>query len=166
LPETATAGRSEVHLARDGRYMGLVTLDDQVRPDAPRMFSDLRQLGYTSLLLTGDREDVARRICSVLAIDTWHAELTPEQKAELIEQLAPAAVMMVGDGINDAPALSKATIGCAIAGSTDIAVESANLILTRPHLANIPFALRLSQKTLINIKQNLAWAFSYNLIAI
>ncbi len=166
LPESPSAGRSEVHLARDGRYMGLVTLDDQVRPDAPRMFSDLRRLGYTCLLLTGDREDVARRICSVLAIDSWHAELTPEQKAEQIDQLAPAAVMMVGDGINDAPALSKATIGCAIAGSTDIAVESAHLILTRPHLANIPFALRLAQKTLINIKQNLAWAFSYNLIAI
>ncbi|MBW6509407.1 MAG: heavy metal translocating P-type ATPase [Desulfuromonadales bacterium] len=166
LPETATAGRSEVHLARDGRYIGLVTLDDEIRPDAQQMFNDLQRLGYTSLLLTGDREDVARRICSLLAIDTWHAELTPEQKALQIEQLAPAAVMMVGDGINDAPALSKATIGCAIAGSTDIAVESADLILTRPHLANIPFALCLAQKTLVNIKQNLAWAFSYNLIAI
>ena len=166
LPETATAGRSEVHLARDGRYIGLVTLDDEIRPDAQQMFNDLRRHGYTSLLLTGDREDVARRICSLLAIDTWHAELTPEQKALQIAALAPAAVMMVGDGINDAPALSKATIGCAIAGSTDIAVESADIILTRPHLANIPFALQLAQKTLVNIKQNLAWAFSYNLIAI
>jgi Cu2+-exporting ATPase len=166
LPETTTDGRSEVHLACDGRYIGLVTLEDQVRADAPRMFSDLKRLGYTSLLLTGDREDVARRICSMLAIETWYAELTPEQKTEQIDQLAPAAVMMVGDGINDAPALSKATIGCAIAGSTDIAVESADLILTRPHLANIPFALCLAQKTLVNIKQNLAWAFSYNLIAI
>ncbi len=166
LPETPTAGRSEVHLARDGHYIGLVTLDDEIRPDAQQMFNDLHRHGYTSLLLTGDREDVARRICSLLAIDTWHAELTPEQKALQIEALAPAAVMMVGDGINDAPALSKATIGCAIAGSTDIAVESADLILTRPHLANIPFALQLAQKTLVNIKQNLAWAFSYNLIAI
>ncbi len=166
LSETASAGRSEVHLARDGRYIGMVTLEDQIRPDASRMFTDLHRLGYASLLLTGDREDVARRISSVLTIDTWHAELTPEQKALKIEQLAPAAVMMVGDGINDAPALSKATIGCAIAGSTDIAVESADLILTRPHLANIPFALHLAQKTLVNIKQNLAWAFSYNLIAI
>ncbi len=166
LPQTAGAGSSEAHLARDGQYIGLVILEDQIRPDAPRMFSDLQRLGYTSVLLTGDREDVARRICSVLAIDSWHAELTPEQKAVQIEQLAPAAVMMVGDGINDAPALSKATIGCAIAGSTDIAVESADLILTRPYLANIPFALYLAQKTLVNIKQNLAWAFSYNLIAI
>ncbi len=166
LPQTAGAGYSEVHLARDGHYIGLVTLEDQLRPDAPRMFSDLQRLGYTSLLLTGDRKDVARRISSELAIDSWHAELTPEQKAEHIGQLSPAAVMMIGDGINDAPALSKATIGCAIAGSTDIAVESADLILTRPHLANIPFALRLAQKTLVNIRQNLAWAFSYNLVAI
>jgi len=166
LPETAGAGRSEVHLARDGQYIGLVTLEDEIRPDAQEMFNDLHHRGYTSLLLTGDREDVAHRISSLLAIGAWHAELTPEQKAEQIQQLAPAAVMMVGDGINDAPALSKATIGCAIAGSTDIAVESADLILTRPHLANIPFALQLAQKTLVNIKQNLAWAFSYNLIAI
>ena len=166
LPETGPTGRSEVHLARNGCYLGLVTLDDQVRPDAKQMFTDLRRRGYTSLLLTGDREDVARRISTQLAIDSYYAELTPEQKAEHIDRLAPARVMMVGDGINDAPALSTAAIGCAIAGSTDIAVESADLILTRPQLANIPFALRLAKKTLTNIKQNLAWAFSYNLIAI
>ena len=166
LPETGPTGRSEVHLARNGCYLGLVTLDDQIRPDAEQMFTDLRRRGYTSMLLTGDREDVARRISSHLAIDSYDAELTPEQKAEHIDRLAPAGVMMVGDGINDAPALSTAAIGCAIAGSTDIAVESADLILTRPQLANIPFALRLAKKTLTNIKQNLAWAFSYNLIAI
>lgn len=166
LPRIASTGRSEVHLARNGRYLGLVALDDAIRPDAKQMLAALHRHGYRSLLLTGDREDVARKICASLAIDSCHAELTPEQKAEHIDKLAPAAVMMVGDGINDAPALAKASIGCALAGGTDIAVESAHLILTRPNLVNIPLALRLSKKTLTNIKQNLVWAFSYNLVAI
>ena len=166
VPETDSAGRSEVHLARNGRYIGHVTLDDEVRPDAGQMFADLRKHGYKSLLLTGDRTEVAQRISAQLDIDSWYAELTPEQKAEQVNRLAPARTMMIGDGINDAPALSSAAIGCAIAGSTDIAVESADLILTRPQLTNIPFALKLAKKTLTNIRQNLAWAFSYNLIAI
>lgn len=166
LPDLETDERSEVHLARDKIYLGHVTLDDQIRPDAERMFADLHRLGYKTILLTGDREEVARKISTALRIGAYYAEQTPEQKAHQIDQLAPAQIMMIGDGINDAPALSRATIGCAIAGSTDIAVESADLILTRPHLANIPLALMLARKTLINIKQNLFWAFSYNLIAL
>lgn len=159
-------GRSEIHLAQDSSYLGCVALDDPLRPDAAAMFADLHRLGYTCLLLTGDRQDVARRISAELGLDDYRTELTPEQKAEVIAALPQGSVMMIGDGINDAPALSRAAIGCAIAGGTDIAVESANLILTRPQLATIPLALRLAQRTLTNIRQNLFWAFSYNLIAI
>ncbi|MFO7577448.1 MAG: heavy metal translocating P-type ATPase [Pelovirga sp.] len=166
LPPLANDDRSEVHLARNGCYLGAVALEDQLRSDARDMFASLHHAGYTTLLLTGDRAVVAERVSRELQIGSYHAELTPRQKAELITRLPAAAVMMVGDGINDAPALSSAAIGCALAGSTDIAVESADLILTRPDLTNIPFALRLARKTLVNIKQNLLWAFSYNLVAI
>jgi len=166
LPQLATNGQSEVHLAREGEYLGYVTLEDQLRPDAGQLLQALRQADYPTLLLTGDRWDVAGRICRELQIEKYQAELTPEMKACRITELSDAKIMMVGDGINDAPALSRAAIGCAIAGSTDIAVESADLILTRPKLMNLLFALQLSKQSLRIIRQNLLWAFSYNLIAI
>jgi Cu2+-exporting ATPase len=162
----AASAQSEVHLAEGHRYLGFVSLADQLRPDALSLLQLLRRRGYHTRLLTGDRAEVGRRISAELGIEEFHAGLTPEQKAQRIALEPKDAVMMIGDGINDAPALSQAAVGCAIAGSTDIAVESADLILTRPNLLNLAFALRLSKDCLGIIKQNLLWAFSYNLVAI
>ena len=166
LPKEKTSGQSEVHLATNGTYLGYLTLDDQVRPDANQLMTLLHRMGYRTLLLTGDRQEVADRISRLLQIDSFFADQTPEDKAARIAERSGDRIMMIGDGINDAPALSSADIGCAIAGSTDIAVESADLILTRPKLANLGYALQLSKFTMRIIKQNLLWAFSYNLVAI
>jgi len=168
LPAEESSGQSEVHLAEEGKYLGYVTMADQLRPDARQLLKSIRRMEYRTLLLTGDRQDVAERICQTLQIDTFFAGQTPEDKATRIMERSGSGVrvMMIGDGINDAPALSQADIGCAIAGSTDIAVESADLILTQPKLMNLAFALKLSHFTMRVIKQNLLWAFSYNLIAI
>lgn len=166
LPETDDSIDSEVHCAENGQYLGYVCLADPMREDAGDLFAWLRRNGYSSCLLTGDRLQVAQRIGEQLNISQIEAELTPEEKAERISAAPADELMMVGDGINDAPALSRAAIGCALAGSTDIAVESADLILTRPQLMNLPFSLQLSRQCMRIIRQNLLWAFSYNLIAI
>lgn len=167
LPKSANiSASSEVHLAQAGVYYGWVELNDSPREDAGTVTSTLKRLGYQTLLLTGDREDVAATLTEQLDIDSYHAQLTPADKARLIDQLPTGQVMMVGDGINDAPALTTAHVGCTLAGSTDIAVESADLILTRPKLSNLLLALNLSRSCLRIIRQNLFWAFSYNLIAL
>lgn len=160
------SSNSEVHLAQNGEYRGWIELSDQAQEDAATLISTLKQAGYQTLLLTGDRTDAAAALSAQLNLDNYHAQLTPADKAQLIEQWPDSRVMMVGDGINDAPALSAARIGCTLAGSTDIAVESADLILTRPKLSNLLTALNLSRCSMKIIRQNLLWAFSYNLIAL
>ena len=157
---------SEVHLAIDNAYKGYVELSDTPREDATALTSQLRCMNYQTILLTGDHRDVAEALTNELGLDSFYAELTPAEKAKLIENLPADRVMMVGDGINDAPALSTAKVGCSLAGSSDIAIESADLILTRAKLNSLIVALNLSRKSMWIIKQNLFWAFSYNLIAL
>jgi len=149
-------------------YHGVIQLEDQLRENAAEVINKLQYEGLSTLLLTGDHPDTARRISDELKIESWQAELTPNDKAQLINDSLQRGekVMMVGDGINDAPALTSATVGCALAGSTDIAVESADLILARPDLNNLHFALKLARRSLKIIRQNLIWAFTYNLVAI
>ncbi len=167
LPDSVEKStNSEVHLAHAGQYYGWVELHDTPREDAEKVTATLKRLGYKTTLLTGDRKKVAASLTKRLGIDSYHAQLTPADKARLIEQLPAAQVMMVGDGINDAPALTTAQVGCTLAGSTDIAVESADLILSRPKLSNLLLALSLSRHSMRIIRQNLFWAFSYNLIAL
>ncbi len=168
LPQTAGVANSEVHLARNNVYHGVIHLEDQVRDKAAEVLGNLRQAGFSTLLLTGDHPDTARRIARQLGIENWQAELTPADKAQFIKDALGRGekIMMVGDGINDAPALSTATVGCALAGGTDIAVECADLVLVRPELGKLLFALRLARRSLRIIRQNLFWAFSYNLVAI
>jgi Cu2+-exporting ATPase len=132
------------------------------------VINNLHRTGLTTQLLTGDQPTTAERISRQLGIDSWQAELTPEDKARIISAAVNKGdkLMMVGDGINDAPALTSATVGCALAGSTDIAVESADLILSRPDLNKLHFAIKLARRSLWIIRQNLVWAFTYNLVAI
>lgn len=165
-PSVSASTNSEVHLAEGGNYCGYIELDDRLRAEAQEVVGQLKQNGYQTMLLTGDRHDVADALSQRLQLDSFHAELTPAVKAELIEQIPAGQVMMVGDGINDAPALTTARVGCTLVGSTDIAIESADLILTRPQLGRLLFALNLAKNSMRIIRQNLFWAFSYNLIAL
>jgi Cu2+-exporting ATPase len=167
LDETMqNSSNSCVHLAQNGIYRGWAELSDTTRPDAANLISGLTRSGYQTLLLTGDRKGVAEALTKQLAINHYYAELTPADKARLLEEQPLKPVMMVGDGINDAPALTTAQIGCTLAGSTDIAVESADLILSRARLINILTALRLANGSMRIIRQNLFWAFSYNIVAL
>ncbi|HKJ04474.1 MAG TPA: heavy metal translocating P-type ATPase [Geopsychrobacteraceae bacterium] len=167
-PRTEVVGASAVHIALNGNYRGAINLKDQVRDEAAAVISKLNKEGFSTLLLTGDQPSTARQVADLLTIENWQAELTPADKAQVIEDELKKGkrIMMVGDGINDAPALTAATVGCALAGSTDIAVESADIILARPDLGKLYFALKLSRRSLRVIRQNLLWAFTYNLVAI
>ena len=168
VPETTAESNSEVHIALDKVYHGAIMLEDQLRDNAVQVINNLHRTGLTTQLLTGDQPTTAERISRQLGIDSWQAELTPEDKARIISAAVNKGdkLMMVGDGINDAPALTSATVGCALAGSTDIAVESADLILSRPDLNKLHFAIKLARRSLWIIRQNLVWAFTYNLVAI
>ena len=116
--------------------------------------------------MTGDRRAVAEDLCETLGISDFRAGLTPQEKADILEELPAQETLMVGDGINDAPALTAARVGCSLGGSTDIAMEAADLLLTRPDLPKLLTALNLARRSMTIIRQNLAWAFSYNLFAL
>ena len=168
IPKTTTTSTlTEVHLAMGSLYQGVIYLDDQTRPEAPIAIADLKGLGIEPVMLTGDHEQAARQIAEPLAI-SFSAGLPPEQKADWVKetQARKRPVVMVGDGINDAPALSAATVGCAMAGSTDIALDTADLVLTRPDLNKLVLALTIARRALRIIHQNLFWAFFYNILMI
>lgn len=164
--DTESHAASEVHIAQNGVYLGYLKLADQTRPEAKRLIVALQKLHIKTLLLTGDLESVAKTLAEKLGMDSYAAGQSPEEKAQTLEQLTDQRTMMVGDGINDAPALAAAGIGCSLAGSTDIAVENADLLLTRANLSSLLLALTLSKKCMRIIRQNLCWAFSYNLLAL
>lgn len=159
---------SVVHVSLGRRYLGCLFLADRLRSEVPGVISQLRGLGLRSTMLTGDHAESGRAIADQAGIEQVEAGLRPEDKAVwLAEQRAAGRrVLMVGDGINDAPALAEAEVGCAMDGSTDIALENSDLVLTRPDLKRLVEALRLSRRALGIIRQNLGWAFAYNLIAL
>lgn len=167
LPESGTTSLTEVHLAIGNRYQGVIYLDDASRPEAAKAIAGFKRLGLKPVMLTGDHEQAARRVAGPLAID-FLAGLTPERKAEWIKETQDRQrpVLMVGDGINDAPALSAAAVGCAMAGGTDIALDTADLVLTRPDLGGLVQALTIARRALRVIHQNLFWAFFYNILMI
>jgi Cu2+-exporting ATPase len=159
---------TEVHVACGESYCGVILLEDPVRTSAEDIAGRFGALGIRTALLTGDRHAAAERISKGLRIGTTLAELSPQEKSDWIEARMQEGerVLMVGDGINDAPALSAASVGCAMAGGTDIALETSDLILTRPDLECLEEALRIARRTLRIIRQNLFWAFAYNLLAL
>lgn len=159
-----SADCTRVHVACNSHYLGCIELNDLPRGDAAACIKRLHQLGIRTAMLTGDRQATGNKIARETGIDQVYAELNPQDKTDWIEQ--QTSVMMVGDGINDAPALTAADVGCAMAGGTDIALETSDLVLTRPDLHRLVDAVEMARKTLRIIRQNLFWAFVYNLTAI
>jgi Cu+-exporting ATPase len=166
--QLSAQGETPMFFAADGHLMGLISVADPVKETSAAAIQALKQQGIRTVLLTGDRQAAAEHIGALVGVDDVIAQVLPEEKAGVVQQLQAQGrkVMMVGDGINDAPALTAATVGCAIGTGSDIAIESADLVLMRSDLRDVPRALRLSSLTLRNIKQNLFWAFCYNTIGI
>jgi Cu+-exporting ATPase len=156
-----------IYITRNGIWVGWIDLADEIRPEAAQVINQLRQAGYKTILLSGDRKFKCQQLAEELGIEEWYGEQRPEQKLERIEALnAIAPVAMVGDGINDAPALAKATIGISVGNAAQIAMQSAHIVLMNNGLKNLPLALGVGKATYQTIRQNLFWAFAYNIIAI
>src|SRR5690606_819986 len=164
----ATSGRSLVHVAQGGRLLGLVGITDALRPSSKEAIAELRQMGVRTMLLSGDLVATARRVAAEVGIDEVQAEVRPAQKAAEVRRVQQTGrfVAMVGDGINDAPALAQADIGIAIGAGTDVAIQAAQVVLMRSDPLDIARAIRLSKATVRKMKQNLAWASVYNILAI
>jgi len=157
----------DLYLYKNEAFIGALKISDTLRDDAIATIQELNEMGYNTILLSGDKKGKVEDIAKVLGIKTFYAEQNPEQKNKKLDELmqqAPTA--MVGDGINDAPALARATVGISLSESTQIAIQSANLILSNNQLSTLPKAIRLGIYTDQTIKQNLFWAFIYNVVAI
>ena len=166
--ELATQGQTPMFFAESGTLLGLISVADPVKATSVDAIRAMKAQGIRTVLLTGDNRAAADHIGALVGVDEVIAEVLPEEKAGVIQRLQNEGrkVMMVGDGINDAPALTAATVGCAIGSGSDIAIESADIVLMRDDLQDVSRALRLSGLTLKHIKQNLFWAFCYNTIGI
>ena len=164
----AAQGQTPMYFARGGALLGLISVADPVKETSAAAIRKMKEQGIRTVLLTGDNRAAAEHIGALVGVDEVIAEVLPEEKAGVVERLQSQGrrVMMVGDGINDAPALTAATVGCAIGSGSDIAIESADIVLMRSDLQDVPRAIRLSRLTLRDIKQNLFWAFCYNTIGI
>lgn len=161
-------GKTAMFIAVDKKFAGIVAVADTVKETAKTAMEQLKKMGMELVMLTGDNERTARAIANEVGIDRVIAEVLPEQKAEKIKQLQAEGkkVAMIGDGINDAPALATADIGIAIGTGTEVAIEAADVTILAGELLLVPKAIRLSGATIRNIKQNLFWAFAYNTIGI
>ncbi len=160
-------GRTVVHVAQAGRVMGLIAIADAIRPTSKAAMTKLRERGIEVIMLTGDNAATARRIAKDLGIDSVLADVLPGQKAAKLKELQAAGkkVGMVGDGVNDAPALTQADVGFAIGAGTDVAMESADVVLMKSDPYDVVAAIELSHATLRTMHQNLWWAVGYNVIA-
>jgi Cu+-exporting ATPase len=161
-------GKTVMVVALDSVPAGLIAVSDELKPDSAQAIARLHELGLKIVMLTGDNLETARAIATRVAIDRIFAEVRPDEKAVKVRELQAAGekVGMVGDGINDAPALAQADVGLAIGTGTDVAIESAGVILSSGSLNGVPRAIRLSRMTLRTIAQNLFWAFGYNVVLV
>jgi len=175
VPETVRAqveslaeqGKTPLFFSQDRKLLGVIAVADVIKPDSPQAVSELRNMGIRVVMLTGDNERTARAIGAQAGVDEVIAGVLPDGKERVIRELKRRGrVAMVGDGINDAPALTRADMGIAIGAGTDVAIDAADVVLMKSRLSDVPAAIRLSRATLRNIHQNLFWAFFYNTIGI
>ena len=156
-----------IALAVDARFMGFFVIADQLKEDTPAAIAQLKQLGITPVMVTGDHPISAHAIAAQAGIDEVIAQVLPQEKGEVVKRFQQVhKVAMVGDGINDAVALTQSDVGIAIGSGSDVAVESADVILMKDSIHDVVTAIRLSKAVIRNIKQNLFWAFFYNSIGI
>ena len=160
-------GKTPLFFARDGKLCGIIAVADTIKEDSPQAIAEMRNMGIHVVMLTGDNERTAKAIGAKAGVDEVIAGVLPDGKESVIRQLQQKGkVIMVGDGINDAPALTSADIGIAIGAGADVAIDAADVVLMKSRLSDVPAAIRLSRATLRNIHENLFWAFIYNTIGI
>ena len=167
--KAATAqGQTPIFVASDGQLLGLITIADKVKNDSAATVKALQNMGVEVAMLTGDNEETAQAIAKEVGITFVISQVLPQEKTQAILDLQAEGkkVAMVGDGINDAPALATADIGISMGSGTDIAMESADIVLMKPAMLDIIKALKISRATIINIKENLFWAFIYNVLSV
>ena len=164
----AEAGKTALYIAADGRLLGLVAAADQVKETSAQAIREMEKMGLSVVMLTGDNERTAKAIQRQLGISRVVAEVLPQDKEREVRRLQEEGhkVAMVGDGINDAPALARADVGIAIGAGTDVAIESADIVLMKSDLLDAAAAIQLSRAVIKNIKENLFWAFFYNALGI
>lgn len=166
--QAAKDGKTEVYLLKDDSVIGALALADQIREESREAISELKSMGIASAMITGDSKDVAAYVARELQLDTYFAEVRPEDKSTKVSELQANGkrVAMVGDGVNDAPALTQADIGIAIGAGTDVAIESAGIVLASSDPRGVVKIVKLSRATYRKMQQNLAWATGYNALAI
>ena len=163
----ADQGKTPLFFAKEDQLLGIIAVADVIKKDSPKAVQELQNMGIRVVMLTGDNEQTARAIGAQAGVDEVIAGVLPEGKEAVIRKLKKVGkVAMVGDGINDAPALTRADMGIAIGAGTDIAIDAADVVLMKSRLTDVPAAIRLSRATLRNIHENLFWAFIYNVIGI
>ena len=164
----ACEGKTPMYIAVNNKIAGIIAVADILKENSAKAIKKLHEMGIEVAMITGDNKKTAQAIASQVGIDRVLAEVLPQDKSSEVKKLQEEGkfVAMVGDGINDAPALAQADIGIAIGSGTDVAMESADIVLMRSDLLDVPIAIRLSKSTMTNIKENLFWAFGYNVIGI
>jgi Cu2+-exporting ATPase len=168
VAELASQGKTVVYLLVDGKPIGAIALADMIRPESREAVEKLKEMGIKVMMLTGDAEEVAKWVAGELGLDHYFAQVLPHEKAEVIKKVKAQGltVAMVGDGVNDAPALVEADVGIAIGAGTDVAIESADIVLVRNDPRDIAAVISLARATYGKMVQNLGWATGYNSFAI
>jgi Cu+-exporting ATPase len=166
--DLAAAGKSLIYVAAGNALVGVAAFADSLRPDSVRAVAELRRMGITTCMVTGDHADVAFIVAKQAGVHGFEAEVLPDRKRDVVKEYQGRGMIvgMVGDGINDAPALAQAEIGIAIGGGTDVAKETGDIVLMRSDLMDAVRAIAIGRATLSKIKQNLFWALFYNILGI
>lgn len=167
IEKMASSGKTPVLFTKDRQLLGIIGVADTIKPDSAKAIEELKKMGIYVVMLTGDNKVTASSIAKEAGVDEVVASVKPEGKEEVIRKLMESGkVMMVGDGINDAPALTRADLGIAIGAGTDIAIDAADIVLMKNSLSDVAATIRISRSTLMNIRENLFWAFFYNCLCI